>query len=152
MTDQIHPPGPRDPLHPDITQALLNKLVHQFYESIREDKELAPLFNDTIQDNWPEHLDRMTQFWGAIALKTGAYKGKPVPKHVALSNLSPEHFKIWLRLFRTTAFDVCGPQIAPLLIDKAEHVAQSLQLAYFFKDRMAPLNAFKNGEIQTNSL
>ncbi len=140
-----HPRGPRDPLHEGITQPLINELVHKFYEKIQNHETLGPIFNDAIKDNWPEHLERMCTFWGAVALKTGAYKGKPVPKHVALKGVKPDHFKIWLAIFRETAIEVCGLDIGLHFIDRAERIAESLQLAMFFQGTIAPRDAFKNG-------
>lgn len=142
-----HLRGPRDPLHEDITQDLINQLVHSFYDKIQIHEELGPIFNNVIKDNWPEHLERMCAFWGSIALKTGAYKGRPVPKHVALSDLTPAHFKIWLSLFRQTAIEVCGQDIGLHFIDRAEKIAESLQLAIFFQGTIVPKDAFQNGEL-----
>lgn len=145
--DDEHPRGPRKPLHDEITEPMIKDLVHNFYDKIRNDSELGPIFNETIQNNWPEHLDRMCTFWGSIALKTGAYKGRPVPKHMALKGLTPDHFKIWLRLFRITAIEVCGQDIGLMFIDRAEKIAESLQLALFFTQDFAKSGAFKNGEL-----
>ncbi len=151
MNETIHPRGPRDPLHPGISQDLIRQLVHTFYDKVRQDEELGPIFNDAIKDNWPAHLERMCMFWDSVALKTGTYKGKPVPKHVALKNLTPQHFKTWLRLFRITAIEVCGQDIGLHFIDRAERIAESLQLACFFNGQIAPLNAFQNGELTTST-
>lgn len=144
-----HPKGRRDPLHPEINEELIKTLVYTFYDRVREDETLGPIFDNIIKDNWDAHLGRMCTFWGAIALKTGDYKGRPVPKHVAISELTPDHFKIWLRLFRITAIDVCGRDIGLHFIDRGEKIAESLQLACFFRGEMAPIDAFKNGELQT---
>ncbi len=38
-------------------------LVIQFYEKIRSDKLLGPIFNATIK-NWPEHLKHLTDLLG----------------------------------------------------------------------------------------
>lgn len=140
--------GPRTPLHQDITEEMIENLVNGFYGKVRADETLGPIFNDVIKDNWPDHLARMCIFWGAIMLKTGAYKGRPVPKHMAISKLQPDHFKIWLALFRKTAKEICGPEIGAIFIDKAEAIAESLQMACFFNGALAPRNAFKNGEYQ----
>jgi hemoglobin len=140
-----HPRGPRTPLHEAITQELINELVHKFYDKIQNHEVLGPIFNDVIQDQWPTHLERMCTFWGSVALKTGAYKGRPVPKHIALKGLTPEHFKIWLNLFRETAIEVCGQDIGLHFIDRAEKIAESLQLAIFFEGAIAPRSSFKNG-------
>lgn len=142
--------GPRDPLHEGITEALIEKLVHHFYDKIRADGELGPIFNNTIKDNWPAHLERMCLFWRSVALKSGAYKGRPVPKHVALEGVTPDHFKIWLSLFRQSAIEVCGKDIGLHFIDRAERIAESLQLAMFFQNSIAFKGTFINGELSGN--
>ncbi len=142
-----HQRGPRDPLHEGITEAMIEKLVHHFYDKIRADQELGPIFNNTIKDNWPVHLERMCLFWGSVALKTGGYKGRPVPKHVALEGVTPDHFKIWLSLFRQSAIEVCGHDIGLHFIDRAEKIAESLQLAMFFQNSIAFKDTFINGEL-----
>lgn len=142
-----HPRGPRTPLDDSITPALIETLVHRFYDRIRDEPELGPIFNSVIKDNWPTHLARMCAFWSSIALKTGEYKGRPVPKHVAIPGLTPAHFSIWLSLFRQTAIEVCGQDIGLLFIDRAERIAESLQLAIFFNGQIVPSGAFKNGEL-----
>ena len=37
-------------------------LVTQFYTKVRKDEILGPIFNNAIND-WPEHLNRLTDFW-----------------------------------------------------------------------------------------
>ncbi|HSF65724.1 MAG TPA: preprotein translocase, partial [Paracoccaceae bacterium] len=53
---------------------------------------------------------------------------RPVPAHTPLP-IGPAHFDRWLALFRATARDVCPPEGAAHLIDRAERIAQSLQMA-----------------------
>ncbi len=151
MAHPTHERGARRPEHPDITEELIRKLVLSFYDKVRNEPAIGPIFNAVIKDNWPHHLEKMCLFWGAVMLKTGAYKGRPVPKHVAIEDLSAEHFKIWLGLFRETAFEICGSEVAPAFIKKAETIAESLQLACFFNGQPAPLNAFVKGELQETS-
>lgn len=146
-----HPRGPRNPLHPDISEAMVKELVHHFYGKVRTNPDIGPIFNTAIADNWPKHLARMCSFWNSIALKTGEYKGKPVPKHKQLPNLTPDHFKTWLSLFRISAHEVCGKEIGAAFIDQAERIAESLQLACFFQDQIAPPGIFQNGEFQPSS-
>ena len=145
-----HPRGPRTPLHPSITEDMIKTLVHNFYAKVQQEPTIGPIFNETIKDNWPDHLERMCLFWGSIALKTGQYKGKPVPKHKALPTLTPAHFKIWLKLFRATAHEVCSKEIAELIIDQAERIAESLQLACFFEGQITKPGLFKEGELQSD--
>lgn len=138
--------GPRTPLHEEITEELIEQLVLSFYDRIRSHQELGPIFNGVIKDNWPTHLAKMCQFWRSIALKTGEYKGRPVPKHIAIPGMTPAHFTSWLSLFRETAIEICGQDIGLHFIDRAERIAESLQLALFFNGQFAPPNAFRNGQ------
>lgn len=146
MSHPIKERGPKQPLHPDITPEMIEQLVLTFYEKVRNDQMIGPIFNRIIKDNWPTHLERMCVFWGAIMLKTGAYKGRPVPKHTAIENLTPDHFKRWLSLFRQTARGLNNQEIADIFIDRAERIAESLQLACFCQPGLAPKHTFKNGE------
>ena len=38
-------------------------LVNGFYDSVRKDELLSPIFNKIIVDKWPEHLEKMCRFW-----------------------------------------------------------------------------------------
>lgn len=53
----------------------VKKLVDVFYEKVRQDQVLAPIFNEIIQDQWPKHLAKMYRFWQTILLKDLTYKG-----------------------------------------------------------------------------
>ncbi len=120
----------RHPLHPDISEVLIEELVRRFYGRVREDALLGPVFGRNITE-WEPHLETMMAFWSSVTRMTGRYKGNPVPKHKALAEVTPEHFDRWLQLFRETASDVCPPEAAALFVDRAERIAQSLQLSMF---------------------
>ncbi len=60
-------------------------LVIQFYEKIRSDKLLGPIFNATIK-NWPEHLKHLTDFWETQLFFVAKFKGNPLKKHVEVDN------------------------------------------------------------------
>ena len=42
--------------HDIITPDDVTLMVDTFYRAIREDDLLGPIFNNIIQDRWPEHL------------------------------------------------------------------------------------------------
>ncbi len=109
-----------------ITEAVIRRLVHSFYARVRRDEELGPIFERAIGDGWDRHLANMVDFWSSVSLGTGRYRGKPHLAHRGLG-LSPEHFGRWLGLFRQTAEEVC-PEAAPFFIDRAERIADSLQI------------------------
>ena len=62
----------------------IKKIVDTFYEKIREDKLLVPIFNEKIQDPWPQHLEKMYTFWQTLLLNERTYFGSPFPAHASL--------------------------------------------------------------------
>lgn len=115
-----------------ITEDYISTLVDTFYERIRAHALIGPIFDEAIGDNWPPHLAKMKKFWGSVALNTGAYSGKPVPAHQKLSGVQPWHFNLWLALFRQTLDDTApSREAADYFMERAERIAQSLQLAMF---------------------
>lgn len=110
-----------------LDEAMLRRLVHDFYDRVRQDPVLGPVFAARITD-WVPHLDRMVAFWSSVALMTGRYHGRPVPAHSPLP-IDAAHFDRWLALFRQTAQEVCPPAGAAHVIERAERIAQSLHIA-----------------------
>ncbi len=110
-----------------LDEAILTTLVHRFYDKVRADALLGPIFAARIPD-WEPHLARMVEFWGSVALMTGCYHGSPVTKHADLP-VTWAHFEHWLVLFRETAADVCPPAGAAHVITRAERIARSLNFA-----------------------
>jgi hemoglobin len=116
-----------------IDEAGLERLVHAFYARVREDAELGPIFNRAI-DDWPEHLGKLTAFWSSVMLTSGRYKGQPVPAHLKhRDRITPELFQRWLALWGETARELMAPEGAAALEAKAARIAESLQLALFFR-------------------
>lgn len=116
-----------------IDEGRLEKLVERFYARVRADDELGPLFNDTI-DDWPEHLEKLTAFWSSVMLTSGRYKGQPVPTHRKhVTRITPALFERWLRLWKMTTDEMMPTDAAEALQAKAARIAESLQLALFFR-------------------
>ena len=107
-----------------LDEAMLGRLVHRFYDRVRADPMLGPVFAERIAD-WGPHLDRMVEFWSSVALMTGRYHGSPMPKHLPLP-VDAAHFDRWLSLFRETAAEVCPPEGAAWVIERAERIAASI--------------------------
>ncbi|PPB79966.1 hemoglobin [Albidovulum inexpectatum] len=110
-----------------LSDEMLRRLVHAFYDKVRRDDVLGPIFEARISD-WGPHLDRMVDFWSSVALMTGRYHGAPVPAHAGLP-VEWRHFERWLGLFRETAQQICPPKGAGHLIERAERIARSLHIA-----------------------
>lgn len=109
-----------------IDEAMIDALVEEFYARVRNDALIGPVFADRIAD-WTPHLARMKLFWSSVALSTGVYQGRPMPKHLPLP-IDARHFDRWLELFRETARELCPPVAADHFIERAERIAQSLEL------------------------
>lgn len=110
-----------------LDEAVLSELVHRFYDRIRADEVLGPIFGERVAD-WDAHLAKMVAFWSSVALMTGRYHGRPVPAHTPLP-VDASHFERWLGLFRATAREVCTPAGASHVIERAERIARSLHAA-----------------------
>lgn len=76
-------------------------LVDTFYNRVRDNELLAPIFNERIQDAWPHHLEKMYRFWQTVLLEEHTYLGSPFPPHAKLP-VEHEHFETWLSLFNQT--------------------------------------------------
>lgn len=109
-----------------IDEAMIGRLVDGFYDRVRADPLLGPVFDDRISD-WGPHLEQMRLFWSSVALMSGAYHGRPMPKHLPLP-VDARHFDRWLELFEATARDLCPPAAADHFIERARRIAESLEL------------------------
>jgi hemoglobin len=109
-----------------IDDAMIERLVRRFYDAVREDPMLAPVFAARIRD-WEPHLQRMFAFWSSVALMTGRYHGQPMQKHLPLP-VDGRHFDRWLHLFESTAWRECPPEAAAHFIERARRIAESLEM------------------------
>jgi hemoglobin len=109
-----------------IDAAMIQCVVERFYEKVRQDEIIGPVFASRIKD-WAPHLQRMREFWSSVALMTGDYHGQPMQKHLMLP-IDAQHFDRWLALFEATATELCPPPAAAHFIERAHRIAQSLEL------------------------
>lgn len=97
-------------------------LVNSFYEKVKADGVLAPLF---LGVNWEIHLPRMYDFWSTIILNTGEFKGNPVAKHLALNKkhkLDSFHFDAWLKLWNNTLDEYFSGANATIAKERARSI------------------------------
>ncbi len=127
----VRPARPAKPVHEDITPEGISALVDNFYEAVRQQERLGPLFDEKAAGDWEPHLARMKSFWRSVLLKAGEYHGQPVPKHMVILRLGSDDFQIWLDLFREHVHAAFEDDAAALVIQAAERIAQSLWLAKF---------------------
>lgn len=108
-------------------------LVYTFYNKVRNDPELGPVFLGKLGEDWEPHLQRMVRFWSTVALGTREFDGNVFGTHMAISGVEPEHFKRWLAMFEETARELFAPEQAEEFLTPARRIAGSLQYGYFGK-------------------
>lgn len=108
-----------------MNETQIGELVDRFYDLVRQDEMLGPIFAEAIGDQWDSHLATMRTFWSSVMLGSAGYKGNPMAVHLRLPNLTPRHFELWLSLWRRTAAEVCGEQSA-VFVERAEAIARRL--------------------------
>jgi hemoglobin len=110
-----------------IDEAMIARLVARFYTQVQADAVLGPIFAARVED-WTPHLAQMTRFWTSIAIESGGYHGTPMPKHIAIAEISPAHFVRWLGLWSATVDAVIPPGDAAIFFKaRAARIAESLQ-------------------------
>lgn len=101
-------------------------MVIAFYDRVKADDLLGPIFNDIAVVDWEKHLPVMFDFWETTVLGAMVYSGNAMTPHYALHKkapLSPEHFARWLHLFNTTADSLFAGENTELMKSKAQNIA-----------------------------
>ncbi|MCE0724637.1 group III truncated hemoglobin [Legionella resiliens] len=114
----------------ELNKTHIEKLVTHFYRKVQKDKILGPIFNDTAQVDWDEHIPLLCQFWNSIMLKTHEYHGNAYQKHILLKQLAQieeAHFVRWLNLFQEEAVNHLPMNAAKDIFQKASFIAESLK-------------------------
>ena len=123
------PPDGGDPL----TQRHIEALVLRFYDKVRRDPVLGPIFTPAVHD-WDEHQRTLVSFWSSVVLRTGTYRGNPMAAHRP-HPIRAEHFDHWLALWRETAIEVMPPALAQVFIEHATRIGYSLRYGLGLGDR-----------------
>lgn len=110
-------------------------LINTFYQRIREDEMLGPIFNNIIND-WPAHLERLTDFWETNLLFTRKYKGNPLRAHSEVDEkvdriITMEHFGRWLQIWFSTIEDNFEGKNAEVAKQRARKMSTMMFLKIF---------------------
>ena len=112
------------------TREDIELLVKRFYEKVKEDLLIGPLFTEIAKINWEKHLPLMADFWENALFFTGSYQGNPMDLHKHLQkamNLQHEHFQQWNKLFLTTVDELFSGETALLAKQRALKISAILQ-------------------------
>jgi hemoglobin len=114
-----------------VTESGLHTLVDRFYERVREDGVLGPVFEAAVKD-WDEHLAQLRRFWSSVILGTRQFKGDPMGVHQKLP-IRPEMFMRWVGLWETVVDELFEPEPAHRLQAAARRIGTSLELGLFYR-------------------
>jgi hemoglobin len=114
----------------------IKQMVNTFYDSVRNDDLIGPIFNDKLQDRWTEHLQKMYGFWQTILFDVRAYSGTPFPPHKQLP-VDKSHFDRWIQLFNTSI----DAQFSGPITEEAK--MRATNMAYMFNHK---IDYFRNAE------
>jgi len=108
-------------------------LVDAFYKKIRVDEMLGPIFNKAIK-NWPEHLEKLTDFWESQLLFTKKFKGNPPQAHIDVDKreghtISNAHFGHWMNIWFETVDELYKGDLA----ERAKHNARKMSTFLYLK-------------------
>ncbi len=115
-------------------------LVNSFYGKVREDDQLKDIFNEKIQDRWPEHLEKMYRFWQTVLLDEHTYYGSPFVPHAQLP-VEKEHFNRWIELFYETVDELFTGDKAKKAKWQGERMAEMfhMKIQYYKQSDAKPL-------------
>lgn len=112
-----------------LTAEIVRHVVIEFYNEIRRDEVLGPIFEEAIGSHWDEHIERIIQFWLTATRLGRGYDGRNfMPAHLKHASIHADQLPRWLALFRQTAVERCSPECASVLIDIAERMAETLEI------------------------
>lgn len=111
----------------------VNQLVTKFYDKVKIDTVLGPIFIRAIQD-WPQHIEHLTDFWQSQLLFNKRFRGNPAEAHVKVdkaenNSISPEHFGLWMNLWFETIDELYEGEIA----DRAKRNARKMNTHLYLK-------------------
>ncbi len=122
---------------PCFDTAAIATLVDRFYEKVRRDAQIGPVFNAAVHD-WDTHKRLLTSFWSSIALRAGSYRGNPMAVHRSLP-IQSKHFDTWLALWQETCNEELDASHAAQMVDYAKRIGRSLKYGLGLHPQGRPL-------------
>jgi hemoglobin len=116
-----------------IDEASIALLVDRFYDKVRIDPLLGPVFNPVVHD-WAEHKRLLTSFWASVILLATSYRGNPMSAHRP-HPIRAEHFERWLALWDKTSHEILDAESAARMMEHTERIGRGLQLGLGLLDR-----------------
>ncbi len=105
-------------------------LVSTFYSKVRKNKKIGHFFNESIQD-WPAHLEKLTDFWETNLFMVAKFRGNPVRAHKDVDqkynhSVEQKHFGEWLNMWFATIDEMFEGERANIAKNRARNMAHNL--------------------------
>jgi hemoglobin len=110
---------------PAFDEAAIATLVDRFYEKVRREPQIGPIFNAAVHD-WDAHKRLLTSFWASVALRAGSYRGNPMAAHRP-HPIRAAHFDRWLELWHETCREELHQAHADQMLEYAQRIGRSLK-------------------------
>jgi hemoglobin len=110
-------------------------LVDQFYEQVRKDSFLGPIFNSRLSGRWEMHHRKLYRFWHTVLLRRPDYFGDPVPMHFDM-NIDQRHFDGWLKIW----IETIDLNFEGLIAERAKFRGKTMGKAFLAQIQKATIN------------
>lgn len=110
----------------------VNELVVKFYDKVRLDDLIGPVFNNNIpEEGWPPHLEKLTDFWESNLFRIPKFRGNPPAAHAKVDKaenytVTQKHFERWLALWYETVDELFEGELAEFAKHAASRMATPL--------------------------
>ena len=111
------------------------KLVSTFYAKVRANEKIGYVFNEIIED-WPSHLEKLTDFWETNLFFVSKFRGNPMQAHVDVdrhfnNTIEQKHFGEWLNMWFETVDELFEGDRASIAKNRARNMASNLLMAVY---------------------
>ena len=105
-------------------------LVSSFYRKVRANLEIGHFFNEIIED-WPTHLEKLTDFWETNLFLVNKFRGNPMRAHKEVDahfdhSVEQKHFGEWLNMWYATIDELFEGERANMAKNRARNMAHNL--------------------------
>lgn len=105
-------------------------LVSSFYTRVRANEEIGHFFNEIIED-WPSHLEKLTDFWETNLFLVSKFRGNPMRAHKEVdqhfsNSIEQKHFGEWLNMWYQTIDELFEGDRANIAKNRARNMAHNL--------------------------
>ena len=117
------------------------RLLDAFYDRVRKDARLNPIFEGVARVDWAQHLPHMYAFWESVLFAGTGYQGNLLAVHRELARrvpLTPLEFGRWLELFDESVDALFSGPHADHAKTRASRIALVMQ-RHIMADRIGEL-------------